>query len=68
MSPNFASYSEYLMSLKGKSWAEICWEEEEREEEMARIAEEIRNRLSDMLRKHLYMTGNYELEDGEIFE
>lgn len=67
MSSNFASYSDYLQSLKGKSWIEICWEEEEREEEMARIAEERRNLLSDMIRKHLYMSGNYDLEDGEIF-
>lgn len=67
MSSNFASYSDYLQSLKGKSWIEICWEEEEREEEMAKIAEERRNLLSDMIRKHLYMSGNYDLEDGEIF-
>jgi hypothetical protein len=68
MSSNFATYFEYLDSLKGKSWAEICWEEEEREEEEARLAEELRLKQLDLERKELFKIGNYEPEEGEIFE
>ena len=68
MSSNFATYTDYLNSLKGRSWAEICWEEEQREEEEARIEAERRNLVMDLERKILYLMGYYELEEGEIFE
>jgi len=68
MSSNFATYSDYLASLKGKSWAEICWEEEEREEEEAKLALELALKIIDLERKVLYDKGKYEPEEGEIFE
>lgn len=58
----------YIRSLKGKSWAEICWEEEEREEEEARIAHQKKLKAEDEERKKLFLSGNYQLEEGEIFE
>lgn len=58
----------YIRSLKGRSWAEICWEEEEREEEEARIALQKKFKAEDEERKKLFLSGNYELEEGEVFE
>ena len=61
-------FFEYFNNLTGKNWAEICWEEEDREEEESRIENEIRLKELDMERKIMYLNGEYELEDGEIFE
>jgi hypothetical protein len=71
MNQNEIDYSEftaYIRSLKGKSWAEICWEAEEREEEEARIAHQKKLKAEDEERKQLFLAGKYELEDGEVFE
>ena len=65
---SFPSFREYLNSLKGRSWAEICYEIEEEEE---RLAEEERLRkLKEQAeeRKKLLLKGLYELEDGELLE
>ena len=58
----------YLDSLKGKSWADICYEEEEREEAEAKAAVAAILRESDENRKNLFLGGGYDLEEGEIFE
>jgi hypothetical protein len=65
---DYEEFMVYIRSLKGKSWAEICWEEEEREEEEARIALQKKFKAEDEERKKLFLSGNYELEEGEIFE
>jgi hypothetical protein len=56
---DFANY--YLNNYKGLSWFEIdCLAEEEEEREMfSQIQEE---------RRDLQLSGNYELEEGEIIE
>jgi len=61
-------YSAYLNSLKGKSWADICYEEEEREEAEAKALADAALKAADALRKKQFDNGNYEIEDGEIFE
>ena len=58
----------YIKSLKGKSWAEICYEEEEREEAEVKLAQEKKMKIEDEKRKNLFITGNYDLEEGEIFD
>jgi hypothetical protein len=58
----------YINSLKGKSWADICYEEEEREEAEAKLAQEKKMKIEDEKRKNLFVTGKYDLEDGEIFD
>ena len=59
------------IAIKGKSWYEMTLEEEEEEEAEAAEALRIRNeylkKLNDS-RKNLMLTGDYELEDGEILE
>ena len=71
----YNDYAAYIRSLNGRSWADICYEEEEREEEEARLA--LKKKMdalkkesdaSDQKHKQLYLEGKYELEDGEIFE
>jgi len=48
---------------------EIFWQdEEERNSVEYRGMIDRRNKLFDLLRKHLYLSGQYELEDGEIFD
>ena len=71
MNQNEVAYNDfmaYIHSLKGRSWAEISWEEEEREEEEARIALQKKLKAKDEERKKLFLSGNYELEEGEVFE
>jgi len=46
----------------------LLQDEEERNSEAYRIVIDRRNKLFDLLRKHLYLHGQYELEDGEIFD
>ena len=57
--------------IKGKTWYEICLEEEAKEEAeeeaKALIIKESLKILNDS-RKQLLLTGDYELEDGEILE
>ncbi len=54
--------------IKAKCWYQICLEEEEEEEvEALRIRNESLKRLNDS-RKQMLLTGDYELEDGEILE
>jgi hypothetical protein len=50
------------------SWAEITFMEEEAEEEENRKKEAVRMRKVDKERRLMYIMGNYELEDGEVFE
>jgi hypothetical protein len=50
--------------FKGKSWAEVQWELEDQEEE----EEQNYLRSLDQSRKQQFMFGNYEHEEGEIFE
>jgi hypothetical protein len=71
----YNDYAAYIRSLKGRSWADICYEEEEREEEEARLALKKKmdalkkeTHATDQKHKQLYLEGKYELEDGEIFE
>jgi hypothetical protein len=58
-------------SIKGKCWYQICLEEEAKEEAeeeaKALIIKESLKILNDS-RKQLLLTGDYELEDGEIIE
>ena len=59
------------VAIKGKTWYEICLEEEAKEEAeeeaKALIIKESLKILNDS-RKQLLLTGDYELEDGEILE
>ena len=50
--------------FKGKSWAEVQWELDEQEEE----EEEKALRALDQSRKQQFVFGNYDQEEGEIFE
>jgi hypothetical protein len=67
---------EFYRKLKaGMSWAEICYEadEEEEEEERKKLEEKQKNDMEKQkketeIRRHLYNIGEYELEEGEIFE
>ena len=71
MNQNEVAYNDfmaYIHRFKGRSWAEISWEEEEREEEEARIALQKKLKAKDEERKKLFLSGNYELEEGEVFE
>ena len=71
MNQNESAYNDfkaYLRSLKGRSWAEICYEIEEQEEEEARIALQKKTKAEDEERKKLFLSGKYEPEDGEIFD
>ena len=74
----------YYLKFKGKSWAEIQWECEEEEELALALAEahayiELVSKLSEMKmsqptsnldqsRAVLYAAGEYDAEEGEIFE
>ena len=53
--------------IKGKTWYQICLEEEAKEEAEALIIKESFKILNDS-RKQLFLTGDYQLEDGEILE
>jgi hypothetical protein len=63
-----SDFMRYILSLKDRDWAELCWEEEERQEEEARLALKKEIEALDQERKHLYLLGKYELEEGEVFE
>jgi hypothetical protein len=63
-----SDFMRYILSLKDRSWAELCWEEEEREEEQARLSLKKEIEALDQERKQLYLLGKYQLEEGEIFE
>ena len=63
---------EFILTLRnrfagGKSWAEIEWEEDEREEEEERKKMEERKAM-DAIRKKEWELKNYDAEEGEIFE
>lgn len=69
----------YLSKYKGMSWADMTYaiEEEEEEEELRKLeeqrkkeAEELRqrNKQESERRRYLYAIGEYELEEGEVFE
>ena len=57
-----SDFMRYILSLKDRSWAELCWEEEEREEEQARLALKKEIEALDQERKQLYLLGKYQLE------
>ena len=63
-----SDFMRYILSLKDRSWAELCWEEEEREEEQARLSLKKEIEALDQERKQLYLLGKYQLEEGECFE
>ena len=63
-----SDFMRYILSLKDRSWAELCWEEEEREEEEARLALKKEMEALDQERKQLYLLGEYQPEEGECFE
>jgi len=54
--------------FRGLSWAEITFMEEEEEEEENRKKEAVRMRKVDKERRMAYIMGNYDLEEGEVFE
>jgi len=64
----FDFMAELHKKYAGMSWAEITWaaEEEEEEEERKKIQE--KNKKSDEHHRYLYTIGEYELEEGEVFE
>jgi hypothetical protein len=64
----YASAMETKRKYAGMSWAEITFMEEEAEEEENRKKEAVRMRKVDKERRLMYIMGNYELEDGEVFE
>jgi hypothetical protein len=64
-----------LKKYKGMSWAEMTFaiEEEEEEEELRKVEEERKKesqrlKKEDEERRYLYIIGQYELEEGEVFE
>jgi len=63
--PTNAIISSYLNKYKNMSWADITYilEEEEEEKQKTQARQEI-------IHKHrqLYLTGNYEIEEGEELE
>jgi hypothetical protein len=63
-----SDFMRYILSLKDRSWAELCWEEEEREEEEARLALKKEMEALDQERKQLYLLGEYQQEEGEVFD
>jgi hypothetical protein len=63
-----SDFMRYILSLKDRSWAELCWEEEEREEEEARLALKKEMEALDQERKQLYILGEYQPEEGEVFD
>ena len=67
-----ADYSKELRRLfKGKTWAEVNWELEEKEEEEERATNERikeKNKVNDAERKKLFDLKKYDAEEGEIFE
>jgi hypothetical protein len=63
-----SDFMRYILSLKDRSWAELCWEEEEREEEEARLALKKEMEALDQERKQLYLLGEYQPEEGEVFD
>lgn len=68
----------YLSKYKGMSWADMTYAIEEEEEEELRKLEEQRKKEAEELRqrnkqeserrRYLYAIGEYELEEGEVFE
>jgi hypothetical protein len=67
--------TELLKKYKGMSWAEMTFaiEEEEEEEELRKVEEERKKesqrlKKEDEQRRYLYIIGQYELEEGEVFE
>lgn len=62
------SLESMMNRFKGMSWADINYlleEEEEAELELERVSA---LRILDANRRELFATGEYELEEGEIFE
>jgi len=58
------SVKELRQSFLGKSWAEIEWDAEAKEEEEANK----KLKELDLKRKKLWIWEAYELEEGEVFE
>ena len=61
------SVQDLRLMFKGKSWIEVQWELEEKEE---KEEEEKRAQLRkmDQEKKQQYLRGEYEIEEGEVFE
>lgn len=59
---------ELCKKYAGMSWSEMCYaiEEEEELKECEKTREN--NKKQDKERKNLYTNGDYDLEEGEIFE
>lgn len=69
MNENETACAEFITQiLQRKSWIDICCEEEEREEAEAELALKKEMEALDQERKQLFLAGEYELEEGEIFE
>ena len=60
--------ADFYKKFAGMSWAEITFaiEEEEEEEEYRKLQE--KNKEDANRRRNLYAIGEYELEEGELFE
>jgi len=60
----FKFIEDFRDKMKTMSWAEICYEEDEAEEEEQRV----KNNAKTLERKTLLERGQYELEEGEVLE
>lgn len=66
--PSGWDISELINKMKGMSWADLCYELEEEEERLEKEARDSKLKVLIADRKDLLDKGEYELEEGEIFE
>jgi hypothetical protein len=69
---NAREAAEFLKELvnkyKGRSWAELEYEEEEEEEQKIEDEKNKQRKAVDSAREEQWQQGQYDLEEGEIFE
>jgi hypothetical protein len=57
----------YIHSLIGKSWADICFDIQDQEDIQDKQHKQHKHIIIDTLRNKLFHSGDYHLEDGEVF-
>ena len=62
------TFESMLIRFKTMSWAEITYLEEEEEEAALELERVNALRALDAQRRELFAKGEYEVEEGEIFE
>ena len=59
---------ELLNKYQGRSWAEVDYEEQEEEEQRIEDEKNKERKAVDSLREEQWLQGQYDLEEGEVFE